>query len=117
MCPSYMVTKEEEHSTRGRSPLLFEMLDGASRGGAIADGWRSTDVLHVLDLCLACKGCKGCKADCPVNVDMATYKAEFLFHHFRSRSPPGCLGGRPCVRTRPVPSSALRSSWPPPSTS
>ena len=82
MCPSYMVTKEEEHSTRGRSRLLFEMLDGTSRGGAIGDGWRSTDVLNALDLCLACKGCK---ADCPVNVDMATYKAEFLFHHFRKR--------------------------------
>jgi Fe-S oxidoreductase/FAD/FMN-containing dehydrogenase len=85
MCPSYMVTKEEEHSTRGRARLLFEMLDGTLRGGAIADGWRSKDVLHALDLCLACKGCK---ADCPVNVDMATYKAEFLFHHFKARLRP-----------------------------
>jgi FAD/FMN-containing dehydrogenase/Fe-S oxidoreductase len=85
MCPSYMVTKEEEHSTRGRSRLLFEMLDGTRRGGAIADGWRSTDVMHALDLCLACKGCK---ADCPVDVDMATYKAEFLFHHFKDRLRP-----------------------------
>lgn len=85
MCPSYMVTKEEEHSTRGRARLLFEMLDGTRRGGAIADGWRSKDVLHALDLCLACKGCK---ADCPVNVDMATYKAEFLFHHFARRLRP-----------------------------
>jgi FAD/FMN-containing dehydrogenase/Fe-S oxidoreductase len=85
MCPSYMVTKEEEHSTRGRSRLLFEMLDGTRRGGAIADGWRSKDVLRGLDLCLACKGCK---ADCPVNVDMATYKAEFLFHHFKKRLRP-----------------------------
>ncbi len=85
MCPSYMVTREEEHSTRGRARLLFEMLDGAQRGGAIAEGWRSKDVLHALDLCLACKGCK---ADCPVDVDMATYKAEFLFHHFRRRRRP-----------------------------
>ncbi len=85
MCPSYIVTHEEEHSTRGRARLLFEMLDGASRGGAIADGWRSTDVRDALDLCLACKGCK---ADCPVNVDMATYKAEFLFHHFKGRLRP-----------------------------
>ena len=53
--------------------------------GPIADGWRSTDVLHALDLCLACKGCK---ADCPVDVDMATYKAEFLFHHFKKRTRP-----------------------------
>ncbi|MCW3843734.1 FAD-binding protein [Micromonospora yasonensis] len=85
MCPSYMVTREEEHSTRGRSRLLFEMLDGTARGGTIADGWRSTAVRDALDLCLACKGCK---ADCPVNVDMATYKAEFLSHHYRGRLRP-----------------------------
>ncbi|MFB9237796.1 FAD-binding and (Fe-S)-binding domain-containing protein [Plantactinospora siamensis] len=85
MCPSYMVTREEEHSTRGRSRLLFEMLDGTSRGGVISDGWRSTAVRDALDLCLACKGCKG---DCPVNVDMATYKAEFLSHHYAGRLRP-----------------------------
>jgi FAD/FMN-containing dehydrogenase/Fe-S oxidoreductase len=85
MCPSYMVTREEEHSTRGRARLLFEMLDGTARGGTIADGWRSTAVRDALDLCLACKGCK---ADCPVNVDMATYKAEFLAHHYAGRLRP-----------------------------
>ncbi|MFY1636782.1 FAD-binding and (Fe-S)-binding domain-containing protein [Solwaraspora sp. WMMB335] len=85
MCPSYMVTREEEHSTRGRARLLFEMLDGGTRGGTITDGWRSTEVRDALDLCLSCKGCK---ADCPVNVDMATYKAEFLFHHYRHRTRP-----------------------------
>ncbi|UWP85198.1 FAD-binding and (Fe-S)-binding domain-containing protein [Dactylosporangium fulvum] len=85
MCPSYMVTREEEHSTRGRARLLFEMLDGTTRGGAIADGWRSTAVRDALDLCLACKGCK---TDCPVNVDMATYKAEFLAHHYQGRLRP-----------------------------
>jgi FAD/FMN-containing dehydrogenase len=85
MCPSYMVTQEEEHSTRGRARLLFEMLDGAERGGAVTDGWRSTAVRDALDLCLACKGCK---ADCPVNVDMATYKAEFLAHHYARRLRP-----------------------------
>ncbi|SNY25483.1 FAD-binding and (Fe-S)-binding domain-containing protein [Paractinoplanes atraurantiacus] len=85
MCPSYMATKEEEHSTRGRARLLFEMLDGAERGGAIGDGWRSDEVKDALDLCLACKGCK---ADCPVNVDMATYKAEFLAHHYEGRLRP-----------------------------
>jgi FAD/FMN-containing dehydrogenase/Fe-S oxidoreductase len=85
MCPSYMATKEEEHSTRGRARLLFEMLDGVARGGAIADGWRSDAVEEALDLCLACKGCK---ADCPVNVDMATYKAEFLSHHYEGRLRP-----------------------------
>ncbi len=85
MCPSYMVTKDEEHSTRGRARLLFEMLDGTERGGAIGDGWRSKAVLEALDLCLACKGCK---SDCPVNVDMATYKAEFLSHHYERRLRP-----------------------------
>ncbi|WP_422770456.1 FAD-binding and (Fe-S)-binding domain-containing protein [Plantactinospora sp. WMMC1484] len=85
MCPSYMVTREEEHSTRGRARLLFEMLDGTARGGPIADGWRSDAVLDALDLCLACKGCK---ADCPVNVDMATYKAEFLAQHYAGRLRP-----------------------------
>jgi Fe-S oxidoreductase len=85
MCPSYMVTREEEHSTRGRARLLFEMLDGTARGGAIGDGWRSEAVKDALDLCLACKGCK---SDCPVNVDMATYKAEFLSHHYQGRLRP-----------------------------
>ncbi len=81
MCPSYMVTREEENSTRGRARLLFEML----QGDEIADGWRSDAVAEALDLCLACKGCK---SDCPVNVDMATYKAEFLHHHYRRRLRP-----------------------------
>jgi FAD/FMN-containing dehydrogenase/Fe-S oxidoreductase len=75
MCPSYRVTKEETHSTRGRARLLFEMLEG----DPLRDGWRSEAVKEALDLCLACKGCKG---DCPVNVDMATYKAEFLSHYY-----------------------------------
>ncbi len=81
MCPSYMVTREEEHSTRGRARLLFEMI----RGTRIKDGWRSTEVRDALDLCLSCKGCR---SDCPVNVDMATYKAEFLHHHYKGRLRP-----------------------------
>jgi Fe-S oxidoreductase len=81
MCPSYQVTGEEEHSTRGRARLLFEMLNGHG-DSPVADGWRSTAVRDALDLCLACKGCK---TDCPANVDMATYKAEFLAQHFRGR--------------------------------
>jgi FAD/FMN-containing dehydrogenase/NAD-dependent dihydropyrimidine dehydrogenase PreA subunit len=85
MCPSYMATMEEEHSTRGRARLLFEMLDGTARGGTVADGWRADAVRDALDLCLACKGCK---KDCPVNVDMATYKAEFLSHHYAGRLRP-----------------------------
>jgi FAD/FMN-containing dehydrogenase/Fe-S oxidoreductase len=81
MCPSYMVTREEEDSTRGRARLLFEM----TRGDVLAAGWRDEHVKDALDLCLACKGCKG---DCPVNVDMATYKAEFLSHYYAGRLRP-----------------------------
>ncbi|MDQ2883129.1 MAG: FAD-binding protein [Actinomycetota bacterium] len=77
MCPSYQVTREEKHSTRGRARLLFEML----RGEVITDGWQSREVAGALDLCLACKGCT---SDCPVDVDMPTYKAEFFHHHYRS---------------------------------
>ena len=84
MCPSYQATLEEEHSTRGRARLLFEMLGGHD-DTTITDGWRSTAVRDALDLCLACKGCK---SDCPVNVDMATYKAEFLAHHYAGRLRP-----------------------------
>jgi FAD/FMN-containing dehydrogenase/Fe-S oxidoreductase len=81
MCPSYMATGEERYSTRGRARLLFEML----HGGAIDGGWRNEAVEEALDLCLACKGCK---TDCPVNVDMATYKAEFRAHHYAGRLRP-----------------------------
>ncbi|WP_297160489.1 FAD-binding and (Fe-S)-binding domain-containing protein [Thermogemmatispora sp.] len=81
MCPSYMVTREEAHSTRGRARLLFEMLYGHPLRG----GWRSEEVRQALDLCLACKGCK---SECPVNVDIATYKAEFLAHYYAGRLRP-----------------------------
>jgi FAD/FMN-containing dehydrogenase/Fe-S oxidoreductase len=81
MCPSYRVTREEMHSTRGRARLLWEMM----KGEVIRDGWRSEEVREALDLCLACKGCKG---DCPVSVDMATYKAEFLSHYYEGRLRP-----------------------------
>ncbi len=84
MCPSYRATGEEEHSTRGRARLLFEMI-GGHRDSPVTDGWRSTEVRDALDLCLACKGCK---SDCPVGVDMATYKAEFLAHHYEGRLRP-----------------------------
>ncbi|MDX3116714.1 FAD-binding and (Fe-S)-binding domain-containing protein [Streptomyces scabiei] len=84
MCPSYRATREEEHSTRGRARLLFEMLDGHA-DSAVKDGWRSTEVHDALDLCLACKGCK---SDCPTGVDMATLKAEFLSHHYEGRMRP-----------------------------
>ncbi len=81
MCPSFMVTHEEQHSTRGRARILHEMM----RRGSEIELWRSEEVKDALDLCLSCKGCK---SDCPVNVDMATYKAEFLSHHYRGRLRP-----------------------------
>ena len=81
MCPSFMVTHEERHTTRGRAHHLWEMLNGE----VIGNGWRDDTVKEALDLCLACKGCKG---DCPVNVDMATYKAEFLSHYWEGRLRP-----------------------------
>ncbi|MEU3553538.1 FAD-binding and (Fe-S)-binding domain-containing protein [Streptomyces fragilis] len=81
MCPSYRATGEEAHSTRGRARLLHEMLAGE----VITDGWRSEEVRDALDLCLSCKGCR---TDCPVGVDMATYKAEFLHHHYAGRRRP-----------------------------
>ncbi|HET7226516.1 MAG TPA: FAD-binding and (Fe-S)-binding domain-containing protein [Candidatus Eisenbacteria bacterium] len=82
MCPSYRVTRDERHSTRGRARLLFEMLRGDPIGRR---GWREPAVKEALDLCLSCKGCKG---DCPVGVDMATYKAEFLSHWWAGRPRP-----------------------------
>lgn len=80
MCPSYMVTREEMHSTRGRTHLLWEMMNGD-----LITNWRDEHVKEALDLCLSCKGCKG---DCPVNVDVATYKAEFLAHYWKGRVRP-----------------------------
>ena len=81
MCPSYRATGEEKHSTRGRARLLFEML----HGDVIKGGWREDAVADALHLCLSCKGCKG---DCPVSVDMATYKAEFHAHYYKGRLRP-----------------------------
>ncbi len=82
MCPSYQVTLEEQHSTRGRARLLFEMMRSDS---PLEDGWRNEEVKEALDLCLACKGCLH---ECPVRVDMATYKAEFLSHFYAGRLRP-----------------------------
>ena len=81
MCPSYMATLEEEHSTRGRAHMLFELLQGE----VLRDGWKEERVKESLDLCLACKACK---SECPANVDVATYKAEFLAHYYESRRRP-----------------------------
>jgi FAD/FMN-containing dehydrogenase/Fe-S oxidoreductase len=81
MCPSYMATLEEEHSTRGRAHMLFEMLQGE----VTRDGWNDEHVKKSLDLCLSCKACK---TECPANVDLATYKAEFLSHYYQSNRRP-----------------------------
>ena len=81
MCPSYMVTLEEEHSTRGRAHMLFEMLQGE----VVRGGWKEEQVKQSLDLCLSCKACK---TECPTNVDIATYRAEFLSHYYESRRRP-----------------------------
>jgi FAD/FMN-containing dehydrogenase/Fe-S oxidoreductase len=81
MCPSYRVTHEEEHSTRGRAHLLWEM----TQRDVIQGGWRDEHVKESLDLCLSCKGCK---SDCPVGVDVATYKAEFLSHYYEGQRRP-----------------------------
>ncbi|MBV8480622.1 MAG: FAD-binding oxidoreductase [Actinobacteria bacterium] len=81
MCPSFMATREEMHSTRGRTRLLFEML----RGEVIEDGWQSDEVMEALDLCLSCKGCT---KDCPVGVDMPTMKSEFLHHRWQRQARP-----------------------------
>jgi FAD/FMN-containing dehydrogenase/Fe-S oxidoreductase len=81
MCPSFMATGEELHSTRGRAHLLWELMQGE----VLPDQWRNEQVKESLDLCLACKACK---SECPVSVDMATYKAEFLSHHFEDRLRP-----------------------------
>ncbi|NMH95027.1 FAD-binding oxidoreductase [Pseudonocardia bannensis] len=81
MCPSYRATGEEMHSTRGRARLLFEMANGQ----VITGGWESPDVAEALDLCLSCKGCK---RDCPVGVDMAAYKTEYLAQRYKGRRRP-----------------------------
>ncbi|MGH3947490.1 MAG: FAD-binding and (Fe-S)-binding domain-containing protein [Pseudonocardiaceae bacterium] len=91
MCPSFQVTRDEKHSTRGRAHLLAEML----AGDLVTGGWQSSELHEALDLCLACKACA---SDCPVNVDMASYKAEFLHQRYRHRLRPRwhyALGGLP----------------------
>jgi FAD/FMN-containing dehydrogenase/Fe-S oxidoreductase len=86
MCPSYMVTQEEQHSTRGRAHLLWELLEGRVMGSADqSTGWQNESVREALDLCLSCKACK---TECPVNVDMATWKSEFLAHYYGERLRP-----------------------------
>ncbi|MCH6468971.1 FAD-binding and (Fe-S)-binding domain-containing protein [Sinomonas terrae] len=81
MCPSYIATREEKDSTRGRARVLQEMLNGT----VVQLGWRSPEVHAALDLCLSCKACS---TDCPTGIDMAMYKAETLFQTYRGRLRP-----------------------------
>jgi FAD/FMN-containing dehydrogenase/Fe-S oxidoreductase len=81
MCPSYRATGEEQHSTRGRARLLWEMLSGALR----KEGFQSKAVHQALDLCLSCKACK---TECPVAVDITAYKSEFLAQRYKRRPHP-----------------------------
>ena len=99
MCPSFQASHDELHVTRGRARALAEML----RGETLTDGWHSTEVREVLDLCLSCKACV---AECPVNVDMATYKSEFLHHHHGS-------GLRSFIGARRRPMAHFTMGWMP----
>ena len=81
MCPSYLATREEKDSTRGRARVLQEMVNGST----VTGGWRSPEVHEALDLCLSCKGCL---SDCPTGIDMASYKAEVLHQSYRGRVRP-----------------------------
>jgi FAD/FMN-containing dehydrogenase/Fe-S oxidoreductase len=80
MCPSFMVTREEKHTTRGRAHILWEMLNGGE-----LEMWNDKEVDEALDLCLSCKGCTN---DCPVGVDMPTLKAEYLSHRYKGKLRP-----------------------------
>ncbi len=75
MCPSYMATRDETHSTRGRARLLNEALTG----GLLKDGFSDHALYDALELCLSCKACK---TECPASIDMAAYKAEFLANYY-----------------------------------
>ncbi|MEO9238805.1 MAG: FAD-linked oxidase C-terminal domain-containing protein, partial [Jatrophihabitantaceae bacterium] len=109
MCPSYLATKDETHSTRGRARVLQELVNGS----LITGGWRSSEVSEALDLCLSCKGCR---SDCPAGVDMASYKAEALYQRYRRKRRPAshyALGwlprwARAATRTPRLANAALK---------
>jgi FAD/FMN-containing dehydrogenase/Fe-S oxidoreductase len=80
MCPSYVATREEKDSTRGRARVLQELVNGN-----FVKGWQDPAVHEALDLCLSCKGCA---SDCPTGVDIATWKSEVLHQTYRGRLRP-----------------------------
>jgi len=101
MCPSYLATRDEKDSTRGRARVLQELANGS----LVSSGWQSPEVAEALDLCLSCKGCS---TDCPAGVDMATYKAEALYQRYRGKLRPAAhysLGWLPRW-------AALTARWP-----
>ncbi len=108
MCPSYLATRDEKDSTRGRARVLQELANGTLVGG-----FGAAEVAESLDLCLSCKGCS---SDCPAGVDMATYKAEALYQRYRRRPRPAAhyaLGWLPrwarlAARAPGVANAALR---------
>lgn len=81
MCPSYQASGEERYSTRGRAHLLHELV----RGEVLVDGWQNTDIADSLEHCLSCKACKH---ECPTQVDIAAYKAEFMAAHYQHKRRP-----------------------------
>ena len=81
MCPSFMATRDERHSTRGRANALVDALSSPDPRAALGDD----ALMEVLDLCLECKACK---AECPMSVDMATLKSEVLYHRYAQRGTP-----------------------------
>jgi Fe-S oxidoreductase len=111
MCPSYLATRDEKDSTRGRARVLQEMVNGT----LVTGGWRAPEVEESLDLCLACKGCA---SDCPAGVDMATWKAEVLHRRYRRRPRPRThysLGWLPrwarLAAIAPGPANRLAGTW------
>jgi FAD/FMN-containing dehydrogenase/Fe-S oxidoreductase len=101
MCPSYLATRDEKDSTRGRARVLQELANGS----LVSSRWQSPEVAEALDLCLSCKGCS---TDCPAGVDMATYKAEALYQRYRGKLRPAAhysLGWLPRW-------AALTTRWP-----
>ena len=112
MCPSYMVTRDEEHSTRGRANALRAAMSGALP----LDSLTSKRMYDVMDLCLECKGCK---AECPSNVDMAKLKYEFLDKYYKANGHPirNRIFGNIAALSRlgsffaPLSNWSLKSAW------
>lgn len=81
MCPSYMATRNEKDTTRGRANTLREFLTNSQK----LNRFDHPEIYEVMDLCLSCKGCK---SECPSNVDLARLKAEFLQHYYDANGAP-----------------------------